>query len=93
MMELNIQQICEQLEDAELLPIFLLEAIVIADDVIFPPELRQGMQTYQDYVRAKPDLDSVEVGIGHGLEVTRKHQAVLPNGLKRKQSFDEKGTR
>ncbi len=26
-MELNIQQICEQLEDAELLPIFLLEAI------------------------------------------------------------------
>ncbi|NEQ18632.1 MAG: hypothetical protein F6K28_00455 [Microcoleus sp. SIO2G3] len=52
-------------------------AIVIADDVIFPPELRQGMQTYQDYVRAKPDLDSVEVGIGHGLEVTRKHQAVV----------------
>lgn len=48
-------------------------AIVIADDVIFPPELRQEMQAYQDYVRAQPDLDSVEVGIGHGLEVTRKH--------------------
>jgi predicted O-methyltransferase YrrM len=48
-------------------------AIVIADNTIFPPEFRQGMQAYQDYVRAKPDLDSVEVGIGHGLEVTRKH--------------------
>jgi predicted O-methyltransferase YrrM len=47
-------------------------AIVVADDVIFPPELCQEMQAYQDYVRAKPDLDSVEVNIGHGLEVTRK---------------------
>jgi predicted O-methyltransferase YrrM len=54
-------------------------AIVIAEDIIFPPEFRQGMQAYQDYVRAKPDLDSVEVGVGHGLEVTRKHQAALPN--------------
>lgn len=39
----------------------------------FPPKFRQEMQAYQDYVRAKSDLDSVEVGIGHDLEVMRKH--------------------
>ena len=49
-------------------------AIVIADDMIFPPELRQFTQAYQDHVRSKPDLDSVVVNIGHGLEVTRKHR-------------------
>ena len=56
-------------------------AIIIADNVIFPAEFRQEMQAYQAYVRAKSDLDSIEVGIGHGLEVTRKHQAALPDRL------------
>lgn len=46
--------------------------IVIADNITSPREFRQTMKAYQEHVRAKPNLDSVEVGVGYGLELTRK---------------------
>jgi predicted O-methyltransferase YrrM len=47
-------------------------AIVVADNMTFPPDFRAIMKDYQEYVRSKPDLDSIEIDIGQGLELTRK---------------------
>ena len=47
-------------------------AIVVADNITFPPDFRATMKDYQEYVRSKPDLDSIEINIGQGLELTRK---------------------
>ncbi|MBD2606581.1 O-methyltransferase [Scytonema hofmannii FACHB-248] len=51
-------------------------AIVIADNISFPVEFRETMKAYQQHVRSKPNLDSVEVGVGHGLELTRKRSDI-----------------
>lgn len=48
-------------------------AIVVADNITFPPDFRALMKDYQEYVRKKPDLDSIEINIGQGLELTRKN--------------------
>ncbi|HAX78597.1 MAG TPA: methyltransferase [Cyanobacteria bacterium UBA11372] len=47
-------------------------AIVVADNITFPPDFRPIMKAYQEYVRAKSDLDSIQIDIGQGLELTRK---------------------
>ena len=47
-------------------------AIVVADNITFPPDFGAIMKAYQECVRAKPDLDSIQIDIGQGLEVTRK---------------------
>lgn len=47
-------------------------AIIVADNMTFPPDFRDIMQSYQAHVRSKPDLDSMEITIGQGLEFTRK---------------------
>ncbi|MEH2251877.1 O-methyltransferase [Nostoc sp.] len=47
-------------------------AIVVADNIIVPSHSRTIMKTYQQYVRTKPDLDSIEINIGQGLELTQK---------------------
>ncbi|MEH2336204.1 O-methyltransferase [Nostoc sp.] len=47
-------------------------AIVVADNITFPPDFRTKMKNYQQHVRTKPDLDSIEINIGQGLELTRK---------------------
>ena len=47
-------------------------AIVVADNIIVPPDFRPIMKNYQQHVRTKPDLDSIEIDIGQGLELTRK---------------------
>ncbi|QFS49714.1 O-methyltransferase [Nostoc sphaeroides] len=47
-------------------------AIVVADNITFPPDFRTIMKAYQEYVRAKSDLDSIEIDIGQGIELTRK---------------------
>ncbi|MEC4817933.1 MAG: O-methyltransferase [Scytonema sp. PMC 1069.18] len=49
-----------------------LGAIVVADNITFPPDFYPIMKAYQEYVRAKPDLDSIQIDIGQGLELTRK---------------------
>ncbi len=47
-------------------------AIVVADNITFPPDFGAIMKAYQECVRTKPDLDSIQIDIGQGLEVTRK---------------------
>ncbi|MEH2303318.1 MAG: O-methyltransferase [Nostoc sp.] len=47
-------------------------AIVVADNITFPPDFRTKMNNYQQHVRTKPDLDSIEINIGQGFELTRK---------------------
>ncbi len=47
-------------------------AIVVADNIIVPSNSRTIMKNYQQHVRTKPDLDSIEINIGQGLELTRK---------------------
>ncbi|MBN3927984.1 O-methyltransferase [Nostoc sp. NMS4] len=47
-------------------------AIVVADNITFPPDFRPIMKDYQQYVRTKPDLHSIEIDIGQGLDLTRK---------------------
>ncbi|MDF5714738.1 MAG: O-methyltransferase [Rhizonema sp. NSF051] len=47
-------------------------AIVVADNIIVPSNSRPIMKNYQQHVRTKPDLDSIEINIGQGLELTRK---------------------
>ncbi|NEQ05160.1 MAG: O-methyltransferase [Moorea sp. SIO4E2] len=47
-------------------------AIIVADNINFPPDFAPIMKAYQECVRAKPDLDSIQIDIGQGLEVTRK---------------------
>lgn len=47
-------------------------AIVVADNITSPPDFRAIMKDYQEYVRSKPDLESIQIDIGQGLELTRK---------------------
>ncbi|MEH1888816.1 MAG: O-methyltransferase [Nostoc sp.] len=47
-------------------------AIVVADNIIVPSNSRTIMKNYQQHVRTKPNLDSIEINIGQGLELTRK---------------------
>ncbi len=47
-------------------------AIVIADNINNPPDFRPVMKVYQEHVCAKKDLESMEIPIGNGLELTRK---------------------
>ncbi len=47
--------------------------MIVADNMREPPEFRPEAEAYQSVIRQKPDLDSVEVGVGYALEVTRKH--------------------
>jgi predicted O-methyltransferase YrrM len=49
-----------------------LGAIVVADNMTSPPDFRPIMKDYQEYVRSKPDLESIQIDIGQGLELTRK---------------------
>lgn len=48
-------------------------ALVIADNMLHPIETQQEAQKYQAYVRADPDLDSLLLEVGSGLELSRKH--------------------
>jgi predicted O-methyltransferase YrrM len=48
------------------------EAIVVADNMLFPNDTRPQALAYQQLVRARGDLDSVLLPIGSGLELSRK---------------------
>ena len=47
-------------------------ALVAADNMLFPPSARADAMAYQALVRAKPDMDSVLLPIGSGVELSRK---------------------
>ncbi|MDF5723514.1 MAG: O-methyltransferase [Rhizonema sp. PD37] len=50
-------------------------AIVVADNIIVPSNSRTIMKNYQQHVRIKPDLNSIEINIDQGLELTRKEMS------------------
>jgi predicted O-methyltransferase YrrM len=47
-------------------------ALVAADNMLFPPNARADAMAYQALVRAKPDMDSVLLPVGSGVELSRK---------------------
>ena len=46
-------------------------AIVVADNMLFPDSARAHAQAYRDRVRAAPEVSSVLLAVGNGLEVSR----------------------
>jgi predicted O-methyltransferase YrrM len=46
-------------------------AIVVADNMLFPEVNRPQAAAYQAHIRTKPDIDSVLLPVGGGLEVSR----------------------
>ncbi len=51
------------------------EAIIAADNMIFPPMARDDVRVYREAVRAKVDLQTVLLPIGSGVELTVKWTA------------------
>jgi predicted O-methyltransferase YrrM len=47
-------------------------AVVVADNMLYPVETRHDAQKYQAYVRDCPDVDSLPLDVGSGIELTRK---------------------
>lgn len=48
-------------------------AIIVADNMLFPPENADNAAAYRRAVRARGDMDSVLLPIGAGIEISRKH--------------------
>jgi predicted O-methyltransferase YrrM len=46
-------------------------AFVAADNMLYPEYCRPGALLYRKHVRAKPDIDSVLLPVGHGIELSR----------------------
>jgi predicted O-methyltransferase YrrM len=51
------------------------EAIIAADNMIYPVEARDDVRRYRTAVRAKDDLQSALLNIGSGIELTTKWSA------------------
>jgi predicted O-methyltransferase YrrM len=48
-------------------------ALVVADNMLFPPAARADASAYQKLVRTKPDMESLLLPVGNGIELSRKH--------------------
>jgi predicted O-methyltransferase YrrM len=46
-------------------------AIVIADNMLYPQQAQPYARSYQRLVRSKPDMESVTLPVGSGIEVSR----------------------
>jgi predicted O-methyltransferase YrrM len=46
-------------------------AIIVADNMIFPPDNQAMAAAYRDHVRRQPGVESVLLPAGHGIEVSR----------------------
>jgi len=51
-------------------------ALVAADNMTFPPTARPDALAYQQLVRTKPDMDSLLLTVGNGIELSRKRTPV-----------------
>jgi len=60
-------------------PRLAAEGIIVADNMLYPPETRPQALGYQARVRKKHDLDSVLLPVGSGIEVTRRRSPELPS--------------
>jgi caffeoyl-CoA O-methyltransferase len=54
------------------LPLLRDGGIIATDNVLYPEDYRPIMKSFLKYVRAKPDIKSVTIPIGHGEEITTK---------------------
>lgn len=54
------------------------DAVVVADNMIFPETARVHASAYRQHVRSKEDIQSVLLRIGSGLEVSRCIRGVSP---------------
>jgi caffeoyl-CoA O-methyltransferase len=54
------------------LPIIRVGGVIATDNVLYPTDYRPIMTSFIDYIRAKPNIQSVTVPIGHGEEITTK---------------------
>jgi caffeoyl-CoA O-methyltransferase len=54
------------------LPILRVGGIIATDNVLYPKDYRSTMKSFVKYVRAKPNVRSVTIPIGHGEEITTK---------------------
>jgi predicted O-methyltransferase YrrM len=46
-------------------------AIIVADNMIFPPDNQTLAAQYRAHVRRNPDIESVLLPVGHGIEISR----------------------
>ena len=51
-------------------------ALVAADNMTFPPNARPDAMAYQRLVRTKPDMESLLLNIGNGIELSRKRDSL-----------------
>jgi predicted O-methyltransferase YrrM len=49
--------------------------IIVADNIIFPPDNQAMAAAYRAHVRSHPGMDSVLLPVGHGIEVSRWGEA------------------
>ena len=52
-------------------PRLAAEGFIVADNMLYPEDTRPHARAYQQHVRSKPDLDSVLLPVGSGIELTR----------------------
>jgi len=48
------------------------EAIVVSDNMIYPESARDAVHALREAVKAKPDLQTVLLPLGSGIEVTAR---------------------
>ena len=54
------------------LPMTNVGGVIATDNVLYPEDYRPIMTSFINYIRAKPNIQSVTVPIGHGEEITTK---------------------
>jgi len=55
-----------------LYPLLSPNAVVVADNMIYPEHTRAQASAYRTYVRAKPGIEAVLLPIGSGIDICRK---------------------
>jgi predicted O-methyltransferase YrrM len=58
-------------------PRLAAQGIVVADNMLYPEDTRPHALAYQRRARGKPDLDSVLLPVGSGIELTRRRAPEL----------------
>ena len=53
-------------------------AVIVADNMLYPESAQTHAIDYRKYVRSRPDVQSVLLQVGSGLEVTRYTRGVSP---------------
>jgi predicted O-methyltransferase YrrM len=56
----------------QLYPKLATGAVIVADNMLIPELARPDANRYREAVRAKPDIDSILLPIGQGIELSRK---------------------